>query len=256
MIITMSVGFRDRNPDDLYNTYMQLCENGEIFETKNAKYLRWAVGQNLELWTKVKDGKPEMIYHPSFDGDARMTVALMEKTPRRDEAFSDGAFFCRSSASAGEGWVAGRAPFVFDTPYFHRYDDLQLPRLASVQLTAYSFNMRGFAHEDEYEVAYPVNEKGYFWNCKHFVSACLIEPRGENNELQPACAEVSGYVLDSGILTNPSTGLDFCWAKVETIGGEVDVVCQPERLEGYLVNGGIARTRCYLYGRLIKDRSN
>jgi hypothetical protein len=256
MIITSSVGFRDRNSFDFYNTYLQLCENGEIFETKNAKYLRWDVGDNLELWTRVKDEGPEMHYHSCFEGDARMTVALLEKTPRRKEMFSDGAFFCRSSASAGAGWLAGRAPFVFDTPYFHRYDDLQLPRLASVQLTAFAFTMQGFADEEEYDVAYPADEEGYCWDYKHFVPACMIEPRGEDNELQPACGEVSGYVLDSGILTNPSTDLDYCWAKVETIGGEVDMVCAPDRLSGYIVKGGIAVANCYLYGRLIEDRSN
>ena len=256
MIFTESVGFRDRNAVDLYNTYVQMCEHGEIVETKSAKYLRWSVGENLELWTRVKDRGPEMLYHSYYAGDARMTVALLEKTPRRKETFSDGAFYCRSSASAGAGWIAGRAPFVFDTPYFHRYDDLQLPRLAAVQLTAFSFAMRGFADEEEYEEAYPADERGYCWDYKHFVPACMVEPRGEGDELQAACAEVSGYVLDSGILTNPITGLDFCWAKVETIGGEVDVVCSPDRLSGYLVKDGIAVTNCYLYGRLIEDRSN
>ena len=74
--------------------------------------------------------------------------------------------------------------------------------------------------------------------------------------MQPAGAAVSGYVLDSGIITNPATGLDFCWAKVETIGGEVDMVCAPDRLSGYIVKDGIAVANCYLYGRLIEDRSN
>ena len=235
MIFTANVGFYDRDVVDHYNTYTQMCEHGEIVETKNAKYLRWEVGENLELWTRVKGGVPEALFHTYYAGDARMTVALLEKTPRSEEAFSDGAFFCRSGASAGAGWVAGRAPFVFDTPYFHRYDDLQLPRLASVQLTAFAFDMRGFEDEDEYDEAFPADEEG---------------------ELQPAGAAVSGYVLDSGIITNPATGLDFCWAKVETIGGEVDVVCPPDKLSGYLVKDGIATINCYLYGRLIEDRSN
>lgn len=256
MIITSSVGFRDRSTAEFYDTYLQLCENGEIFETKNAKYLRWAVGDNLGLWTRVKDSKPEMHYHPFFEGDARMVVALLEKTPRRKELFSDGAFFCRSSASAGNGWVAGRAPFVFDTPCFHRYDDLQIPRLATVQLAAFAFTMKGYADEEEFDVDYPEDEQGCCWDYKHFVPVSMIEPRGEDNELQPAGAEVSGYVLDSGILTNPSTGIDFCWAKVETIGGEVDMVCAPERLDGYIVKGGIAVANCHLSGRLIEDRSN
>lgn len=256
MIITSSVGFLDRNAVDFYNTYLQICEHGEIVETKSAKYLRWAVSENLELWTRVKDDGPEMHFHSYYAGHARMTVALIEKTPRRKETLSDGAFLCRSSASAGAGWIAGRVPFVFDTPDFHRYDDLQLPRLATVQLTAFAFNVEGFEDEDEYDKAYPADEEGYCWDYKHFVPAYMLNPRGEDNELQPACTQVSGFVLDAGIITNPVTGLDFCWAKVETIGGEVDVVCSPDKLSGYLVKDGIATLNCYLYGRLIEDRSN
>ncbi|PYT00244.1 MAG: hypothetical protein DMF65_08650 [Acidobacteria bacterium] len=256
MIFTANVGFYDRDVVDHYNTYSQMCEHGEIVETKNAKYLRWEVGENLELWTRVKGGVPEALFHTYYAGDARMTVALLEKTPRSEETISDGAFLCRSSASAGAGWLAGCLPFVFDTPYFHRYDDLQLPRLAVVQLAAFALDMRGFEDEDEYDEANPANEEGYRWDYKHFFPSCVLNPRGEDNELQLAGTEVSGYVLDSGIITNPVTGLDFCWAKVETIGGEVDVVCPPDKLSGYLVKDGIATTNCYLYGRLIEDRSN
>jgi hypothetical protein len=204
----------------------------------------------------VKDGQPDALYHSYYAGDARMTVALLEKMPRRDESVSDGAFLCRSGACAGAGWVAGRVPFVFDTPDFHRYDDLLLPRLAAVQLTAFASSMRGFPDEEEFDEAFPANEKGYCWNYKHFFPAYVMHARDENNELQAAVTKVSGFVLDAAILTNPVTGLDFCWAKVETIGGEVDVVCAPDRLSGYLVKDGIATADCYLYGRLIEDRSN
>ena len=116
--------------------------------------------------------------------------------------------------------------------------------------------MQGFADEDEYDEAYPADEDGYCWDYKHFIPAYMLNPRGEDNELQPASTQVSGFVLDAGIITNPVTGLDFCWAKVETIGGEVDVVCSPDRLSGYLVKDGVATLNCYLYGRLIEDRSN
>jgi hypothetical protein len=84
----------------------------------------------------------------------------------------------------------------------------------------------------------------------------MLNPRGEGGELQPATTQLSGFVLDTGIITNPLTGLDFCWIKVDTIGGEVDVVCSPDKLGGYLVTGGIATLDCYLYGRLIDDTSN
>ncbi|MDT7808336.1 MAG: hypothetical protein QOJ70_2149 [Acidobacteriota bacterium] len=256
MSFKADVGFSDNSVMDHYETFMQMCEHGEMVETNSMKYLKWDVGEKLELWTRVLDGKPEPIFYSYYAGDARMTVALIEKMPRPKPTLSDGAFLCRSSACAGRNWIAGRLPFIFDTPDYHRYDGLSLPRLAAVQFTAFAFRMTGYETEDEFDEAYPADEEGYCWGYKYFVPACMLKPRGEGGELQPASVEVSGFVLDTGIISNPVTGLDFCWAKLETIGGEVDVVCSPNKLNGYLVKDGIATVSGYLYGRLIEDSSN
>jgi hypothetical protein len=256
MIFASDVGFRDRSSVRLLENFRQMCEHGEVVETAGMRYLKWSVGEGLELWTRFKDGAPVPLFFPYYAGGSRMTVALLEKTPRREPLHADGAFFCRGRGCAGADWVAGRNPFVFDTPAYHRYDGLSLPRLCSVQLTAFAFEMAGYETEEEYDEAYPPDENGYCWDYKHFVPACMVEPRGDGGELQQAGAEVSGYVKDTGIIANPLTGHDFCWARVETVGGEVDVVCSPDRLSGYLVKGGVAATTCYLFGRLIEDDSN
>jgi hypothetical protein len=256
MAYKSDVGFYDRNAVRQYEIFKQLCQHGEVVETGSVSYLKWSVGEGLELWTRVKDGEPEMLFNAYYAGEARMRVALIEKTPRHATTLSDGAFLCRGGGCAGAGWVAGRNPFVFDTPHYHRYDGLSLPRVSTVQLTGFAFRMTGFENEDEYEEAYPADAKGYCWDYKHFIPALMFSPRGEASELQPAGAEVAGWVSDTAILTNPVTGLDFCWARLETIGGEVDVVCAPDRLSGYLVKGGLASSECYLYGRPIADDGN
>lgn len=256
MIFESDIGFRDRSAVGLYNLFRQMCEKGEVIETTGMTYLKWSIGEGVELWAKFKDGEPEPLPYPFYAGESRMKVALLEKTARREPLRGDGAFLCRGRAIAGANWVAGRNPFVFDTPNYHIYDGLSLPRVQFVQLTAFAFNMLGYETEEEFDEAYPPDEKGYCWDYQHLVPACMITPRGECGELQVASAELSGFVKETAIITNPFTGHDFCWARVETIGGEVDVVCAPDRLSGYLVKGGIAATTCYLYGRLIKDDSN
>ncbi|MET0649386.1 MAG: hypothetical protein ABW208_22480 [Pyrinomonadaceae bacterium] len=253
MAYNADVGFYDRDAVRHLEIFKQLCKHGELIETGGMSYLKWSVGHKVELWTRVKDGQPEMLYYPCFAGEARMKVALLEKMSRRKTELSEGAFFCRGGASAGEGWVAGRNPFIFDTIHYHRYERLSLPRLSTVQLTGFAFRLTGFENEEEYDEAYPADDEGYCWDYKHFIPSLMFDPRDEGGELQSASAEVSGWVLETNIITNPATGLDFCWAKLDTIGGEVDVVCAPERLSGYLLAGGIAVARCYLYGRLTDD---
>ncbi len=254
MLFTECLGFYDGGITSLLEVFKVLCENGEVVDAGGFNYLMWAVDERLELWTPIKDGKPEWLFNAYFAGETRMKVALLEKSPRQKPTFSDGAFSCRGSGFAGEDYVGGRNPFIFDTVDYRRYDGLELPRVATVQLTAFAFRMTGFEDDEAYDDAYPVDSNGFCWDYRHFIPAMMFEKaRGEDGELRPANAEISGFVEDTAIITNPLTGIDFCWARLDTIGGEVDVVCAPGRLDGFLVKGGIAVARSWLYGRLIED---
>ncbi len=256
MIYAGNVGFYDRGFADHYKTFLRLCEVGELIEAGGFKYLRWEVGEHVELWTRVKEGKAEPIFQSYFAGDARMRVALIEKMPRSEQTLSDGAFLCRGGGCAGDGWVAGRNPFIFDTPDFHRYDGLRLPRVCDVHVTGFAFRLKAYEDEEGYDEAYPRDANGYGWDYQHFIPLLVVKPREEGAELQSAHAEVAGYVSRTGLITNPETGLDFCWARLDTIGGEVDVVCSPDKLEGFLVEGGVAVASCYLYGRIAESDYN
>jgi hypothetical protein len=195
MAYKADVGFYDRDAVRHYEIYMQLCQHGELIETEEVKYLKWSVDEELELWTRVENGEPEVLYHTCYTGGARMKVALLKKTPRLKTTLSDGAFYCRGGASAGEGWVAGRNPFIFDTPHYHRYDGLSLPHVGFIQLTAFAFRMTGYENEEEFDEAYPPDHKGYCWDYKHFIPALMLSPRSEEDgdELQAASAEISGW---------------------------------------------------------------
>lgn len=256
MFLTASVGFYNQSLDDQLRAFHQMCEHGERLKAGGEDYLKWAVDEKLEMWTRVAGGKPDVKVHYYFAGAARMTVALLEKTPRRDRTLSDGAFLCRTRGIAGDGWVAGRLPFVFDTPEYHRYDGLKLPRVAEVQLTAFAVDLTGYETAEEFDEAFPPDEHDYCWDYKHFAPLSLITERGEGGELQQPGGAAGGFVLETEIVTNPLTGLDYCWAKIETVGGEMDVVCSPDKLSGYLVPGGLAAGHFYLYGRPVEDASN
>jgi hypothetical protein len=78
MYFEADVGFRDNSASENLKTYRQLCEHGEVVETPEMKYLRWEIGEGLELWTRFKDGSPELLPNPYYAGGARMKVALIE----------------------------------------------------------------------------------------------------------------------------------------------------------------------------------
>jgi len=251
MTYLQDMGFHDGSGRERLRTLMLMQEEGEEIVAGGARYLKLAVDDRLELWTRIIEGEPEGYLHSYFVGDSRFPVALLERTPRAKRVMSDGAFYCRAKPVQGDGWIAGQLPFVFDAHDYHCYDHLSLPCVAVAQLTASASQLIGYEDEDEYEEANPPDEEGYGWQARHFVPACMVEPRGEGGELQIAGATVSGFVLDTAILTNPLTGIDFCWALIESICGVVDVICAPDDLEGYLHTGGVASANCFLTGRIL-----
>lgn len=46
---------------------------------------------------------------------------------------------------------------------------------------------------------------------------------------------------------------EFCWAKVRTLGGEMDVVADPQILEGFLVKDGVVSGSFWLSGRILNS---
>jgi head-tail adaptor len=60
----------------------------------------------------------------------------------------------------------------------------------------------------------------------------------------------TGRVLDTGELTNGWSGATFLWARVRTLGGEVDVVADPEIVTGDATVGGVAQGEFWMSGRL------
>jgi hypothetical protein len=62
---------------------------------------------------------------------------------------------------------------------------------------------------------------------------------------------LSGRVLDVRMITNPVTGQRFYCAQVSVLGSELDVVADPQVVQGKVVKGGIVRGAFWLSGRLI-----
>jgi hypothetical protein len=53
-------------------------------------------------------------------------------------------------------------------------------------------------------------------------------------------------------VTNPHTQQAFWWARVRTLGGEFDVVADPEIVEGTIVQGGVIGGSAWLSGRIVQ----
>ncbi len=68
-----------------------------------------------------------------------------------------------------------------------------------------------------------------------------------------ALAIFSGRITDTEKCINEHTNEEYIWAKVTVMGDEIDVVADPEIIEGKLIKGGILSGSFWLSVRVIGE---
>ncbi len=110
--------------------------------------------------------------------------------------------------------------------------DLALPNVVSVQLAAFPNELLAFDNEKE-------KRSSKTWMKDMAAESCI--PSGTflpgKGPIDPPKPEIMfcGSVRETSRLTNPVTGQPFSWARVRTLGGELDVVADPAAVTSQLV---------------------
>ena len=120
--------------------------------------------------------------------------------------------------------------------------------LASVQLAAFAHQVTLFDDEQAFRDSPKVDgrlEPQSFIPCPQKVR--------QGGETEPPTAEalVCGHILKSQLLHSDLTGLPFYWLLLETAGGRIDLLVDPESIPSEPPIGGIIKTVCWLSGRIL-----
>lgn len=237
----MTLGFPVTTAQDFRHYVYQASEFGQRVEAKHGSYTQWVIGNGVELWVQVNLHRRIIGMNPHFSGKARMRVTLTERIPRYSHSILDGAF-CAWANPIVRNSASSSYPFVFDLPDYDLYDELCLPLTIYMQLTAFAYELKGFETEETYRLLQRDSRK---WAVESFLSS------GRAKKPAQAEAAFSGRVLDTQLITNPVTGQRFYWARVRVLGNELDVVADPQVVQGRVVKGGVVRGAFWLSGRLI-----
>jgi hypothetical protein len=263
------VGFPDRTNSEFKAVWDQTLEYGETTITSSGTYYKWKVGQHIEVWVKMGVEEKSSKLCPYFFGEARARVGLTQRAPRKKGSTFAGAFLGLTKPRYNESEVLdGALTFTFDVPEYNLYDAVTLPTVANVQLTAFAQSITAYASEAEFMEA---QEPDPFILPGAFIPSTYFPAEGENDddvgeefppffdpeeEILPAKAIIAGHVMDSAIITNPVTEIDFSWAKVRVSLGEIDVIASLDSIEGFLGTGGMVMGYFWLAGRLIDEFNN
>jgi hypothetical protein len=229
--------------DDFQQLALKTCEEGQAFKTADGTYMKWSPGAGIELWAQLDHYEEIIGLNPHFRGKGQMRVGFVERITRPDGTILDGAFYGWANPS-DDVVTDGEFPFVFDIPNY-KICDAQLGSAVSVQLAAFAHELHSYKNEKEFDKS---QAKRLNFASRSFIPSGLFTPEGEDTTPPQAYAIFTGHVLDTSLITNPVTGLTFCWSHVSTLGGEVDVVADPVLLNDVITKGGVVTGSFWLSG--------
>jgi hypothetical protein len=180
-----------------------------------------------------------------------MSVSLTRRFERAEDSPLEGAFRAWANPPAGRS-DDGDYPFVFDAPDFDLHRELPLPHVGQLQIAAFAHTLEAFADEESYYAQQPQSPR---FAAESFFPAGLFHHQPGQVEPPPAEALLVGRVVEHERIRNPFSGNHFHWARLRTLGGELDLVADPEVVQGSIYKGGILQASCWLSGRIIEKGS-
>ncbi|HKS29883.1 MAG TPA: hypothetical protein VJS44_18815 [Pyrinomonadaceae bacterium] len=266
------IGFPVPDAKSYMNLGIRVAEEGESIQTPVGTYLFWSQPNGIEVWVKIAEEGQHTYLHGHFKGKARMSVAIVDKKEYESNALAEGCFVAYPNYVEGQGFLdknvacqygdgtySGYVPFLFDAPDYDKYAEIPLPFLAEIQLTAFPYAMKSFESADAWidwqieNKIFPADENGNhgFIGSEAFCPEALLYRRKDKDDYPKVIAFITGLIVDTAIINNEETGEDFCWAKVLTIAGELDVVAAPDILDGPIVRYGVITCHAQLSGRIL-----
>ena len=242
-----TIGIKTKDKNEFNEYFEKAYERGEHIKTDKGTYVKWSMGNGVELWWQLDKKNNPIGFNPHFVGSAKMTVKITKNIVRKKHTKLDGAFY---------GWADpsekcdGTFPFVFDSPDAATYGKVKLPQVVTVQLAAIAHGIEVFEDEDDFDKSQNQDAK---FASESFIPCGLFNPNGKPTNQPEAKAIFNGRVIETIELINPETNINFIWAKVKTLGGEIDVIIDPTILSGKVIKGAIVSGLFWISGRIISN---
>lgn len=241
-----SIGFPIQNIDEMKALGKRaVADARETYQVPGVGYYRrWSPGSGVEIWVHVTEKMEIVGMEPHFSGNARMKVRLSKRILGSKNAILEGSFYSWANPHRGVT-DQGDYPFCFTAPNFRLHDGMELPREVPVQLAAFPHELLVFDNREQVKSSNTWMKQMASESC---IPTGLFLPGGQKKD--PPMSEImfSGTVQETSPVTNPVTGQSFVWAKVRTLGGELDLVADPAAVKGTIKKKSIVGSTCWLSG--------
>lgn len=236
------VGFPIASNEELNKLIESWLKNVTEIPCRKGSYLKFEDESGAEIYLQMNFSGELAGFNPYFKGKSRRKVFITELI-ERDTSELDGGFHVWAN---GEKADDGDYPFVFDVPDIF----VNLPTVETVheiQLNAFATNDLGmYESEQAYFNSQPEKVK---IASQSFIPIGLFR---QNEGIPPqAHGQFAGVVKHFELKTNQFTGAKFYWFLVETLGGEVDVVSDPNYVKIEPQIGAVIHGSFWLTGKVL-----
>jgi hypothetical protein len=242
------IGFPVQSEQDVNVLITETIKRVESIECRQGFYLRFADASGAEIYLQGNLEQELIGFNPHFAGESKRRVSLT-KAIERDSSELDGGFHAWANPFENES-DSGDYPFVFDVPDFRMIENLQLPHICEIQLTAFASNdFKIYESEKDYFDAQDSEPK---FASKSFIPSGLFFPDDNATAIEPArpIGIFAGEVKEFELKTNELSNEKFYWFLVDTLGGEVDVVADLKLVPDEPQIGGIMSGQFWLSGKI------
>jgi hypothetical protein len=247
-----TLGFTGGEGTDLETLAKKCFQNGRAMRGPKGTYIAWGLGNGIEVWIQLSPSEELVGLNPHFFGKTRASAGLTHRVTRGGYPM-DGGFVALAQPYGSEP-IRGTVRFVFDTPNFLHHEELKLPVITTVQLTAFA-QQCAFVDSDK-DFAALAARQGTNLTSEAFVPLGFVgknrEPLAEPLATAMVWAMVCGLILDSQQITNPMTKISFWWLRIRNLAGEMDVVASAELVQRPPKVGGILQCSAWISGRIMQ----
>lgn len=245
-----SIGFKILESQEFINYFNLAYKNGSMIRTKLGTYVKWELGEGIELWGQLGKNNTAIGMNPHFSGKSKLKIRIEKEIKREDNTVLDGSLYAWADPQENE--QDGVYPFVFDLPDIATYGDIIFPQIVTAQITGFAHEITVFKDNEEFENSQNCEVK---FASESFIPAGLFSSDGDLSKADTpqALAILTGHIIETQEIENPFTNNVFIYAKISTLGGEYDIVVDPEILNGDIVTGGVVSGMFWLSGRIASD---
>lgn len=245
-----NIGFPVNTEHDVNKVIMDILQHLKQMPCPpHGFYFQFEDDSGAEIYLQTNGAQEIIGFNPAFSGETRRRASISDAI-ERDTSPLDGAYKCWANP---DGKGGGEYPFVFDSPVFRLNGDFEESSEIDINLTAFASNdFRHFGSPSEFRED---SGKGVDVSLKSFIPNGLftISEEGKPVEQSPPQAHVilTGVITEWQKRTNAFTGREFYYFVVETLGGFVDVVADPELIKTEPAIGGIIKGSFWLSGKIV-----